>query len=65
MQDKTAQFVARNGYEFEKRCVLCLIAWLFLAQRCRLSILANEKNNVKFNFLLPGDPYNAYYQHKV
>ena len=29
------------------------------------SILANEKNNVKFNFLVPGDPYNAYYQQKV
>ena len=29
------------------------------------SILANERNNVKFNFLVPGDPYNAYYQHKV
>ena len=29
------------------------------------SILANERNNVKFNFLVPGDPYHAYYQHKV
>ncbi|KAH9298995.1 hypothetical protein KI387_030677, partial [Taxus chinensis] len=45
--DKTAQFVARNGPEFEKR------------------ILANEKNNAKFNFLNPNDPYHAYYQHRV
>jgi splicing factor 3A subunit 1 len=45
--DKTAQFVARNGPEFEKR------------------ILANEKNNVKFNFLNSSDPYHAYYQHRV
>ncbi|ERN09458.1 hypothetical protein AMTRI_Chr09g32460 [Amborella trichopoda] len=45
--DKTAQFVARNGPEFEKR------------------ILANEKNNAKFNFLNPSDPYHAYYQHRV
>lgn len=45
--DKTAQFVARNGPEFEKR------------------ILANEKNNVKFNFLTSTDPYHAYYQHRV
>lgn len=45
--DKTAQFVARNGPEFEKR------------------ILANEKNNVKFNFLNSTDPYHAYYQHRV
>lgn len=28
-------------------------------------ILANEASNVKFNFLKPGDPYHAYYQHKV
>lgn len=45
--DKTAQFVAKNGPEFEKR------------------ILANEKNNVKFNFLNSTDPYHAYYQHRV
>lgn len=45
--DKTAQFVAKNGPEFEKR------------------ILANEKNNVKFNFLNATDPYHAYYQHRV
>ncbi|KAG0607944.1 hypothetical protein M758_8G066200 [Ceratodon purpureus] len=45
--DKTAQFVAKNGLEFEKR------------------ILANEKNNVKFNFLNATDPYHAYYQHRV
>ena len=45
--DKTAQFVARNGPDFEKR------------------ILGSEKNNQKFNFLLPTDPYNAYYQSKI
>ncbi|CAD7697669.1 unnamed protein product [Ostreobium quekettii] len=45
--DKTAEFVARNGLDFEKR------------------ILANEKNNLKFNFLVPGDPYNAYYKTKI
>eukprot|EP00232_Nephroselmis_pyriformis_P014095 CAMPEP_0182879816 /NCGR_PEP_ID=MMETSP0034_2-20130328/16204_1 /TAXON_ID=156128 /ORGANISM="Nephroselmis pyriformis, Strain CCMP717" /LENGTH=466 /DNA_ID=CAMNT_0025012777 /DNA_START=39 /DNA_END=1436 /DNA_ORIENTATION=+ len=28
-------------------------------------ILANEKNNAKFNFLNASDPYNAYYQKKV
>ena len=31
----------------------------------RRRILANEKGNVKFNFLVPGDPYSAYYQQKV
>lgn len=28
-------------------------------------IKQNEINNPKFNFLNPGDPYNAYYKHKV
>ncbi|XP_031494405.1 probable splicing factor 3A subunit 1 [Nymphaea colorata] len=28
-------------------------------------ILVNEKNNAKFNFLNPSDPYHAYYQHKL
>jgi splicing factor 3A subunit 1 len=28
-------------------------------------ILANEKNNVKFNFLTPTDPYHAYYKVRV
>lgn len=28
-------------------------------------IQQNEQNNPKFNFLRPGDPYNAYYQFKV
>jgi splicing factor 3A subunit 1 len=28
-------------------------------------VLANESNNAKFNFLKEGDPYNAYYRHKV
>lgn len=45
--DKTANFVARNGPEFEAR------------------IRQNEQGNPKFNFLNPGDPYHAYYQHKV
>ena len=45
--DKTAQFVAKNGPEFEQR------------------ILGSEKNNQKFNFLLPADPYNAYYRGKI
>jgi hypothetical protein len=28
-------------------------------------ILANEANNVKFNFLRSTDPYHAYYRFKV
>jgi splicing factor 3A subunit 1 len=28
-------------------------------------ILANERNNAKFNFLVPTDPYHAYYQMRV
>lgn len=45
--DKTAQFVAKNGPEFEKR------------------IIANNTGNAKFNFLIPSDPYHAYYQHRL
>ncbi|PON36689.1 Splicing factor 3A subunit [Parasponia andersonii] len=45
--DKTSQFVAKNGPEFEKR------------------IIANNANNAKFNFLIPSDPYHAYYQHRL
>ena len=28
-------------------------------------ILANEANNVKFNFLRSTDPYHKYYRHKA
>lgn len=28
-------------------------------------ILANNTGNAKFNFLIPSDPYHAYYQHRV
>ena len=28
-------------------------------------IRMNEQSNPKFNFLNPGDPYHAYYQHRV
>ena len=28
-------------------------------------IRLNEANNTKFNFLNFGDPYHAYYQHKI
>lgn len=45
--DKTAQFVAKNGPDFEKR------------------IIANNTGNAKFNFLIPSDPYHAYYQHRL
>lgn len=45
--DKTAQFVAKNGPEFEQR------------------VLADQSNTQKFSFLLPGNPYRAYYDAKV
>lgn len=45
--DKTANFVARNGVDFENK------------------IREKESGNARFNFLLPTDPYNAYYKHKV
>lgn len=45
--DTAANFVARNGREFESR------------------IRQNEQNNPRFNFLNAGDPYHAYYEHKI
>lgn len=39
--------------------------WLNLGMEFEKRILANEKNNLKFNFLLPNDPYNSYYKTKV
>ena len=45
--DKTAQFIAKNGEQFEAR------------------ILTNERGSNKFNFLLPSDPYQAYYRTKI
>jgi splicing factor 3A subunit 1 len=45
--DKTAEFVARNGEQFESK------------------ILASEKDNQKFGFLRPKDPYAAYYRFKI
>jgi len=44
--DKTAQFVAKCGPEFEQRVL-------------------REQNHTKFAFLLPTNPYRAYYEHKV
>ena len=45
--EKTAQFVARNGPEFEAR------------------ILEKEANNPKFGFLVPQNPYHAFYRKRV
>merc|ERR1712107_620641 len=44
--DKTAQFVAKCGPEFEQRVL-------------------REQNHTKFAFLLPSNPYRAYYEYKV
>lgn len=69
--DKTAQFVAKNGMQ--------ALVWTTLNGRCQLfnnilcyvgtqfegRILANEKDNPKFNFLRTADPYHAYYRHMV
>jgi len=38
---------------------------LFAGPEFEHRILANERNNVKFNFLVPTDPYHAYYQMRV
>ena len=76
--DKTAGFVARNGVEFETRIkqvnvprkkALLILAKLNIGMPCHNNLqhfsFQNEINNPKFNFLNPGDPYHAYYKHKV
>ena len=45
-------------------CLLLLFATL-AGPEFESRIRQNEQNNAKFNFLTPGDPYHAYYQHKV
>ena len=42
-----------------------LIYVILLIRQQETRIQLNEQNNPKFNFLKPGDPYNAYYQFKV
>ena len=42
-----------------------LSACFFAGGEFEKRILANEKNNVKFNFLVPSDPYHAYYKLRV
>ena len=42
-----------------------LNACFFAGGEFEKRILANEKNNVKFNFLVPSDPYHAYYKLRV
>ena len=76
--DKTAQFVARNGALCgvcacrERRISCCqpdperffpLSPPLGIEFEKR--ILANEAQNVKFNFLNPADPYHAFYRMRV
>ncbi|GFG06912.1 pre-mRNA-splicing factor sap114 [Aspergillus udagawae] len=45
--EKTAGYVARNGFVFEER------------------VREREKNNPKFSFLNPGDPYASFYQWRL
>lgn len=72
--DKTAQFVAKNGATYrELRCMsvhcaaelgvlmCCAAAGVEFEKR----IVANERDNVKFNFLKSTDPYHKYYQLRV
>ncbi len=46
-------------------CTLSKLTLLHTGAEFEKRILANEKNNVKFNFLVPTDPYHAYYRMRV
>lgn len=43
----------------------CHVALRCAGMEFEKRILANEKNNMKFNFLVPTDPYHAYYRMRV
>jgi|AntAceMinimDraft_5_1070358.scaffolds.fasta_scaffold110704_1 splicing factor 3A subunit 1 len=49
--DKTAQFVARHGKDFEQKIIQ--------------KAAAGGGSASKFNFMRQGDPYNAYYEFKI
>jgi splicing factor 3A subunit 1 len=49
--DKTAQFVARHGKEFEQKIIE--------------KASNGDSNSSKFNFMRSHDPYNAYYEFKI
>jgi len=69
--DKTSQFVAKHGASLDHSLgslPISLFDSMFLVGEggeFEKRILANEKNNVKFNFLVPTDPYHAYYKLRV
>ena len=44
---------------------LYIVLFPVLGPEFQTRIRQNEQNNPKFNFLNTGDPYHAYYQHKV
>ena len=47
------------------KCVSHIYVYFTLGPEFQTRIRQNEQNNPKFNFLNIGDPYHAYYQHKV
>lgn len=49
--DKTAQFVARHGKEFEQKIIE--------------KASTGDSNSSKFNFMRAHDPYNSYYEFKI
>ena len=68
--DKTAQFVAKNGPEFEQKVgggpVLPRGSLLSLPRLTVLCVSGQVlTSGQKFAFLLPSNPYRAYYDMKV
>ena len=48
---------------FTNKYYICLL--ILLGPEFEGRIRLNEAGNPKFNFLSVGDPYHAYYQHKI
>ena len=45
--------------------LLSVVYFCYLGPEFEERIRLNEAGNTKFNFLNVGDPYHAYYQHKI
>lgn len=46
-------------------CSVILLYFYYLGPEFEERIRLNEAGNTKFNFLNAGDPYHAYYEHKI
>ncbi len=61
---KNIELFCENGCDY-KAVLFNILSLCISGPEFQTRIRQNEQNNPKFNFLNTGDPYHAYYQHKV